>query len=441
MKASLTERYVSSHPKSAQWHERALKKFAGDGATHFVRILDPFRPYVTHALGSRKWDIDGHEYIDYCMGHGSLMLGHSYPSVVKAVQEQAAKGFHYGENTQIEVEWAELISSMMPAAERVEFCSCGQEANLLAVILARAYTGRTKILRFADNYHGWGGEVGPYDAIGIYQPAVTLLPMNDPERTEEALATREYALCMIEGGGAIMAGQVPWDWDVARQMSALTKKYGTVFLIDEVVTGFRESRGGWQEVLGVTPDLSTLGKSVSGGIPSGVVVGRADILDVLNPKRPLAQRVAHLGTWNANPLQSAAGVAACKEYLSGTPFKTTLEMATLLREKGNAVIRQRGLDAWLYGRTIVHLYLGPIEFEPQEPHLPPTKNVKIILNPDSTLVKLRLCLALLQRGVATMGGRFFVMSGAHTEADVGQTVEAFACAVDDLIEEGTLKTR
>jgi len=436
---NLVDRYVKAHPGAKKWHERAVTIFAGNGATHSARILDPFRPYITHAKGSRKWDIDGHEYIDYCMGHGGLILGHSHPAVVKAVQEQAAKGLHYGENSQLEVEWAELIMKMMPVAERVEFCACGQEANLLAVILSRVYTGRTKILRFENNYHGWGGEVGPNDAAGIYQPAVTILPMNDIEKVEKALATREYAICFVEGGGASMAGQIPWDWNCVREMAALCKKYGTVFNIDEVVTGFRESRGGWQEVLGVQPDMTTLGKCVSGGIPSGVVVGRADIMDAFNPKRPLNQRVVHHGTWNANPLQSAAGVAACKEYLSGEPQKRALEMATYLRDKGNAVLKEKGISGRLYGRTIVHLYLGPIDYEPQEIYLPPTKDIKKILNPASSAIKLKLCLALLQRGVATMGGRFFVMTAAHSKADIDQTMEAFSGALDDLLAEGILK--
>ena len=438
-KETIIEKWEKSHPGSKNLHDKAVDLFTGNGATHSARILDPFRPYMTYAKGSRKWDVDGNEYIDYCMGHGALMLGHSFPSVVKAVQEQAGKGFHYGENTELEIEWASLIRQMMPVAERVEFVACGQEANLMAVILARTYTGRTKILRFENNYHGWGGEVGPDDAVGMYQPAVTILSMNDIVKVEKALATKEYALCIIEGGGASMAGQWPWDWKVVREMAGLCKKYGTVFNIDEVVTGFRESRGGWQEVLGVKPDLTTLGKCVSGGIPSGAVVGRFDIMDAFNPKRPISQRVVHHGTWNANPLQSAAGVATCKEYLSGVHQKQAFEMADYLRDKGNAVFKKLGISGRIYGRTIVHLYLGPIEYEPTEIYLPPSKDMKKVLSAPTGPIKMRLCLHLLQRGVATMGGRFFVMTGAHTKADVDQTIDAFEASLADMLEEGTLK--
>ena len=236
-----------------------------------------------------------------------------------------------------------------------------------------------------------------------------------------------------------MAGGVPWDYQFIRDLAPLCRKYGTVFHIDEVVTGFRESRGGWQEVVGVKPDTCSLGKCVSGGIPSGVIVGRADIMDGFNPSRPMEKRVIHHGTWNANPMQAAAGVAACKLYLDGAPQKKAFEMAGYIRDKGNAVLKKLGISGRLYGRTIVHLYLGPIEFEPKEIYQAPTQDWKKIFNPALSPVKYRLCLHLLQRGVATMGGRFFVMSGAHSRADVDFTVDAFEDSLKEMLEEGSLK--
>jgi len=114
---SLVEEYIDTHQGSGKLHERGVKYFAADGATHFGRVLDPFRPYITHAKGSRKWDVDGNEYIDYIMGHGALILGHSHPAIVEAVQKQMARGVHYGENHELEVELAELIKGMMPMAQ------------------------------------------------------------------------------------------------------------------------------------------------------------------------------------------------------------------------------------------------------------------------------------------------------------------------------------
>ena len=437
---STTGIYERTHSGSKKLHERASKLFPADGATHAARVFNPFRPYITRANGSRKWDADGNEYIDYVMGHGALILGHGNPAVVQAIQEQAAKGLHYGENQELEVEWGELINSMMPVAERIEVCASGQEANLMAVRIARTFTGRKKILRFEENFHGWMGEVAPAGSAGVTMPEVTIIPMNDLSRLEKELATKEYALIMAEGGGAHMAGQIPWETDFIQALPELTKKYGTLWLIDEVVTGFRESRGGWQEIAGLKPDLSSLGKCTGGGIPVGVVVGRSDVMAVLDPKRPMEQRIRHTGTWNANPIQCAAGIAACKQYRNGEPQKKAAELGAYLREQGNQVLKEKKVNGCLYGRTIIHLYFGPIDYEPSDPVLPPTKSMQKIVDPSTTPAKTDLCLRLLQKGVATMGARFFVLSAAHTKEDIDQTIKAFASSLDEMIASGVLNT-
>jgi len=272
---NLIKEYKRTHPGSRKLHERAVKVFAANGATHQSRILNPFRPYITHAKGSRKWDVDGNEYIDFVMGHGALILGHSHPAIVQAVQEQMAKGVHYGENHELEVEWAELIKSMMPMAERVEFCSCGQEANMMAIRLSRTFTGRRKVLRFEENYHGWADELVHEGSAGVVADEVNIIPFNNLNRVERELAKKEYAILLTEGGGAHMDGQVPIDVDFVRALPDLAHKYGTIWVLDEVVTGFRDAPGGWQSMVDVKPDLTTLGKCVGGGLPVGVVAGRA----------------------------------------------------------------------------------------------------------------------------------------------------------------------
>ena len=435
---SLVEEYKRTHSGSQKLHERAVKIFPANGATHAERVFDPFRPYITQAKGSRIWDVDGNEYIDCVMGHGALILGHSHPAVVQAVQEQMAKGVHYGSNHALEVEWGELIKSMMPVAERVELFACGQEANIMAIRLARIFTGRTKVLRFKENYHGWSDEVAAQGSAGALTPETTIIPMNDLDKVEAELATKEYAILMIEGGGAVMAGRAPWYTDVVRALSGLTRKYGTVWLIDEVVTGFRDSRGGWQEVVGVKPDLTSLGKCVGGGLPVGAVVGRADIMDAFNPKTPLERRIRHAGTWNATPLLCAAGIAACKLYLDGEPQSKANQLGSRLREKGNQVLKERGISGRLYGRTIVHLYFGPLDYEPSDYSLPPTKNIQKIMDPARVPARIRLSLHLLQRGIATYGARFLVLSAAHTEEDIDQLIDAFKDSLDAMIAEGTL---
>ena len=435
---NIIEEYKRTHPGSQKLYERAIKVFAANGATHDARTLDPFRPYITHAKGSRKWDVDGNEYVDYTLGHGGLILGHSHPAIVQAVQEQMAKGVHYGENHELEVEWAELIKSMMPVAERVEFCACGNEANLMAIRLARTFTNRKKVLRFEENFHGWASEVAPAGSAGVIEPEVNIIPMNDLKRVEEELATKEYAILMTEGGGAHMAGQIPWDTDFIQALSGVTKKYGTIWLMDEVVTGFRDAPGGWQSIVGVKPDLTTLGKCVSGGLAIGAVIGPADIFEAFNPKTPLERRIRHTGTWNANPLLCSAGITACKLYLNGEPQKKAYELGVYLREQGNKALKKRNISGRFYGRSIVHLYLGPIDYESPDPILPPTKDVKKLINPEMAALKSQLCLHLLQHGIATMGGRFFILSAAHTKEDIDETIEAFGSAVDDVVKEKVL---
>ena len=434
---NIVAEYIKTHPESHRLHEQAKKLFAADGVTHFARVLTPFLPYMTHAKGTRTWDVDGNEYIDYCLGHGALILGHSHPDVLQALQEQLAKGVHYSSNHELEIEWAELIKSMMPSAERVEFFASGQEANIMALRLARIFTGRKKVLRIEEtSFHGWADELAAPGTLGAVSNEVTIIPAHDLERVERELATKEYAILMTEGGGAFMGGQVPWDVDFVRALPGLAQKYGTVWFLDEVVTGFRDSPGGWQATIGVTPDLTSLGKCVGGGLGCGALVGKAEIMDALKPKAPPQKSLKHTGTWNANPLLCAAGVAACKLYAGGEVQKRANQLGALLRLRGNQALKARGINARLYGRSIIHIYFGPIDYEPTDDTLPPTMDVsKLTAEPPA---KPRLCLHLLQRGVAMMGGRFFILSSIHTEEDIDQTITAFGDSLDAMIAEGTL---
>jgi glutamate-1-semialdehyde 2,1-aminomutase len=432
----LVEAYREKHPKSAGLHQRASKVFAGDGATAFVRMLDPYRPYITHAKGSKKWDVDGHEYIDYVMGHGSLLLGHSHPAIVAAIQDQVAKGVHYGDNHELEVELAERIKSLLPAAERVAFFSCGQEANLMAIRISRIFTGRRKILRFVENFHGWADEVAwPPSAPGVVADAVTIVPY-DLNRVEEELATKQYAIVMTEGGGAHMSGQVPIDEDFVQALPDLAHRYGTVWHMDEVVTGFRDTVGGFQTLVGVKPDLTSLGKIIGGGLGIGALAGRTDIMQPFSSTAPEDRRVRHSGTWNANPLTCAAGLAAFGIYHTGEPQKRANELAAQFRQEGNLILHRKGIGGWLYGRSVTHIYFGPIEFEPPDAITPPTKDVEKIVGMVPT--KVRLGHHLLQRGVTILGGWLFVFSAAHDEEDVAKTLTAFSDSIDAMLAEGSL---
>ena len=308
---------------------------------------------------------------------------------------------------------------------------------MMAIRLARVFSGRRKILRFVENFHGWADElVLTPSSPGVVANEVKIIPY-DLDRVEEELATREYAILITEGGGAHMAGQIPIDFDFVRALPGLSHKYGTVWHTDEVVTGFRDEPGGFQSMVGVKPDLTSLGKIVGGGLGAGALVGRADIMEAFSPKAPDNRRVTHSGTWNANPLTSAAGVAALKICQDGKPQKKANELAAYLREKGNQVFKEKGIDGWLYGRSITHIYLGPFDFEPPDDTVPPTKDVGKIMGMAAT--KVRLGLHLIHRGISTNSARMFILSCVHTIEDIDKTVAALDDSLEAMIAEGTLK--
>lgn len=433
---AVIDKYINSHPASRELHERALCHFAANGVTHAGRIWDPFGPYMTHAQGSRIWDADGHEYIEFRNGHGALILGHGHPAIVKAIQDQAVRGTLYSASHELEIEWAELIKGMVPTAEKVEFFACGQEANLMGIRMARAFTGRTRILRFEENFHGWADELVAPGALGVVNTEVKVIPTRDLRMLEEELATEQYAIVLTEGGGAHMAGQIPWEPDFIRALGPMAKRCGTIWLLDEVVTGFRDGPAGWGGLMRLRPDLTTLGKCVAGGMPAGVLTGRADVMGMLTPKFPPERWIPHSGTWNAMPIVCAAGIAACKLLKDGSVQKQVNKMGAYMRQVGNEALQERGYNWRLYGRSIIHTYFGPVDFEVDGAGNPPTRDIKKMLGGSEE--KHRLGLYLLHHGVHTHQGRMFILSIAHTKEDIDKAVEALVKAIQDAMADGAI---
>ena len=266
-------------------HDRAERVLPG-GATHRSRSYEP-RIYVARSSGSHKWLIDGTELIDYTMGHGALLLGHAHPAVVEAVREQVGRGTHYGAANPLEIEWAELITSLIPSAEKVRFTASGTEAAMLAIRVARVATGRDRVVKLVEHFHGWSDVVSPYiDETGATRtpPGVpnavgaltTVVSSTDIAALEAALAGRDVAAVILEPSGAHYGGITLDPAYVAAARAACTAT-GTLLIFDEVVTGFRVAPGGMQSVLGITPDLSVLGKIMGGGLPGGAVAGIATL--------------------------------------------------------------------------------------------------------------------------------------------------------------------
>ncbi|HUZ70334.1 MAG TPA: aminotransferase class III-fold pyridoxal phosphate-dependent enzyme [Candidatus Saccharimonadales bacterium] len=341
-------------------HERAERVLPG-GATHRARSYEP-RIYVARSSGSHKWLIDGTELIDYTMGHGALLLGHAHPAVVEAVREQVARGTHYGAANPLEIEWAELITSLVPSAEKVRFTASGTEAVMLAIRVARAATGRDRVVKLAEHFHGWSDVVSPFiDETGATRtppgvPATigtltTVVSSTDATALTAALAAHDVAAVILEPSGAHYGAMTLDPAYVAAARAACTAT-GTVLIFDEVVTGFRVAPGGMQSVLGITPDLSVLGKIMAGGLPGGAVVGRGDLLELLTGA------IAHAGTYNANPLSAVAGIATLRLIADGAPQQAAEAYAINLERDWSAALITAGIPGRVWRMSsIIHVKL------------------------------------------------------------------------------------
>ena len=449
--STIDERFITLHSRSAELAGEARQIFPG-GVTHDIRHFEPFGLYVDRAEGARKWDVDGNEIIDYVMGHGALLLGHAHPTLTEAVKGQIARGTHYGASHTLEIAWARAIQSLLPSAERVRFVSSGTEATMMAVRLARAFSGRSRLLKLRHHFHGWNDTIsagGPsardsYGSVGVppeWAGSIEIFDQHDLEAIGAALARRDFAAVILEPTGYSW-GTGPLDPAVPAFLRDRTRETGTILIFDEVITGFRASMGGAQARLQIQPDLTTLAKIVAGGLPGGVVAGRADLLDqiAIDPDRPPSKRVGHPGTFNANPLSAVAGAAMLAEVATGVPNETADARAAQLTRGMNAVIRRAEVPGAAYrDASMVHLLLGH-EVDPplgdqywnwgaagpgaRVPHTP-------------TRVVWPFSRAMLNHGVDLihMGA---MVSAVHSEADVEATLEAFEASLADLRAEAIL---
>jgi len=424
------------------------------GLTHDSRITSPYPIYVARAAGPRKWDVDGNEYVDYFGGHGALLFGHCHAPVVEAVQRQVALGTHWGASHELEVVWAGLVQRLIPSAERVRFTGSGTEASHLALRLARAYTGKSKIVRFVGHFHGWhdqvaGGGMSHFDGsapAGI--PASVageslLLPADDASPALEALRTRDdIAAVMLEPSGASW-GQVPLPPGFLAALREATRRAGVLLIFDEVITGFRWSRGGAQARYGIVPDLSVLAKILAGGLPGGAVVGKRDVLDQIDPAAAKAagrEKIGHQGTFNANPLCAAAAVATLSLVESSDACARAEAAAQQLREGLRRVLVEEQVPWGVYGEASVfvifpnpgNLPIDPMTFDPLQLGF---KGIKGARNPE--LIN-RLRIALLARGVDIAGGPGGYLSATHGAPEVAQTLDAFRGALRALKADGAI---
>jgi glutamate-1-semialdehyde 2,1-aminomutase len=413
---------------SAALHARAKPIFP-DGVTHDGRYMEPFPLYCTHAQGPRKWDVDGNEYIDYFGGHGALLLGHSHPAIVEAIQRQAARGTHLGASHEQEIVWGEQIKEIVPSARggMVKFTSSGTEATMLAMRMARAVAGKDVICKGQGAFHGWHdyatmAMAPPYNepiAAGVPE-ALTRTVVSVPPRDVAALTAMLNSRDDI-AGLILIADQAGTEY--LRAARDLCDAKGIVLIFDEVVTGFRYAPGGAQEYYGVTPDLTTMAKILAGGLPGGAVAGKAELFAPFmqrdDPEWVRHERIPHPGTYNANPLSAAAGIACLNIAKDPATQRRATETADAIRAGFNAAFARHGIA----GKAGGPVSLVPLSFG--QPKLPMAKF-------------LHRFKAAMQLGGVDPSGHQLIVSAVHGPAEVDQTIAAFDNALTMLQEEGSL---
>ncbi|MBV9827871.1 MAG: aspartate aminotransferase family protein [Alphaproteobacteria bacterium] len=446
--------YRAATPGSASRAQQASELFPS-GIVHDARYIEPYGIYVTRAQGPRKWDVDGRCYVDYFGGHGALLLGHCHPDVMAAVHAQLERGTHFGACHELEIEWAERVKALIPSAERVRFTSSGTEATLMAVRLARAFTGRPKLIRFNHHFHGWhdhmtSGHTNHFDGTpttGVLDAVagnVLLCDQNDEAGLARLLEQHdgEIAAAIIEPTGA-NGGKLPTDPKFLHALRRLTAEHGVLLIFDEVVNGFRVAPGGAQEAYGIRPDLTTLAKILAGGLPGGAVAGRKDILDLLDfavTKGAGKEKIAHPGTFNGNPLSAAAGIACLRIIRDTDACDRANRFGEELRQGLNEVFEEEHVPWAAYGTFSTlefftnpeHIAVTPTRFDALQVPQAMLKSDK-----NAALVH-KMRLAMLVNGVDLSGHPGGITSATHGEPELKDTIAAMRDTVRMLKAEGEL---
>ena len=440
---------TNKRERSREWYERAQHSLVEgvNSPSRGAAVYSPGPVVPERGRGSRVWDLDGNEYIDFMMSFGALIQGHAHPKIVDVVSRTMAAGSHFAAATPAEAEAAERFQRMVPSAEAVRFTNSGSEATMLALRLARAHTGRTKFLKFEGHYHGWydpyclNGHSHPAEQLGPREnptrfpdsegiPAsvfddVALAPWNDLEALESILRRhgRELAAVIPEPIMANMGCILPRD-GYLQKVCDLAHQYGALFILDEVVTGFRYAPGGCQQHYNLKPDLSTFGKALGAGFPVGAVAGPRAILDRM---RWGSNMVLHYGTFNGHRLTMRV-IAANLDLLTANDsavYKRIYAVGDAAVAGLRDVFRRRKIDAivqgfgpmfqiYFTGRDAIHDYRDYCQYA-------------------DTAQYSRFIHGLLDRGIymTPSNGLHWIISTAHAERDV----ETLLPAVDEVCAE------
>ncbi len=423
--------------RSQQLFEQAQRVIPGgvNSPVRSFRAVEGTPPFLTRGQGSRVWDVDGNEYIDYLGSWGPLALGHAHPAVVEAVQRAAADGTSFGAPVEQEVELAEIICGALPSVDSVRLVNSGTEACMTALRLARAYSGRSKIVKFAGNYHGHSDGLlvaagsgalthGVPTSAGVpeaYAAETLVATYNDIASVAELFDAfpNDIAAVIVEPVAGNM-GVVAPSAGFLSSLRSITEANGALLIFDEVITGFRVAYGGAQSLFGVTPDITTMGKIIGGGLPVGAYGGRRDVMEMVAPLGPMYQA----GTLSGNPLAVRAGVATLKELQRPGTYERLEASVNRLTDGIAAAFAQAEVPAII--NRVGSMFTG--FFNPG-----PVTTLSEVERSDTTSYG-RYFHALLERGVYIAPSQFEAgfVSIAHTDADIDRTI----VAVRDALSQG-----
>ncbi len=420
------------YSRSAELLERAGRVLAGGVSSEFRKYNHPHAIFYTHGEGSHICDVDGNDYLDFTLSQGPLILGHSHPEVLKAVNDYSSLGQLYAGQHLREIELAEKLHEVIPSAELMRFCLDGSEAVQTALRVARAKTGRGKFLRFEGHYHGWLDNV----AWGLSTPSVEalgsrenpevypwssglaehardefiILPWNDIELVRQTLAAHhgEIAAIITEpvmcNNGCIL----PEEGYLAG-LRGLCDQYRIALIFDEVITGFRLSLGGAQQYFGVTPDMSIFAKAIASGYPISAIVGRREWMELI-----AESRVIHAGTMNAGNPTVAAALATIEVLERENPYERMFRLGRRLMDGLREAARGHHPDLLIQGP-------GPM-FNLGFTDLARVKDYRDTLRYDKPKLG-RFIAALHDEGIRVIGRGLWYISAAHTEADIDRAIE------------------
>ncbi|MBN2110415.1 MAG: glutamate-1-semialdehyde 2,1-aminomutase [Methanosarcinaceae archaeon] len=412
--------------KSRELYQKARTLLPG-GVSSPVRAIRPYPFYTRSASGSRITDIDGNEYIDYCLAYGPNILGHANPKIKEAVISQLDKGWLYGTPTELEVSLADRIAGLYPSIDMLRFVSTGTEATMSALRVARGFTGKNKFIKIEGGFHGAHDAVlvkagsgattlGKPDSLGIpedFTKHTLQVPFNDIEALTTLIEkySDDLAAFIIEPVMGNIGPVLP-EKDYLREVRKVTGENDVVLIFDEVITGFRLAMGGAQEYYGVTPDMTTLGKIVGGGLPIGVFGGRKEIIDMIAPSGSVYQA----GTFSGSPASVAAGIAVLDVLEKENVHKKLNATGDMLRSGLSDIVADLGLDYTVSGiASMFKIFFGD---QPQ--------NYQDVLRCDKEGY-LKFFFRMLDSGIFLPPSQFETnfISTAHTEDDIEKTLAAY----------------